>query len=549
MKLFTNLYLALEHAANESEKLYALKDYFAGAQPASAAWATFFLSGKRLATSLKTSRLQAWAQEQAHMPDWLFQECYRSVKDLSETIALILPPPPLLVPATLAEIAELKLKELINVSPEKQRLLVIAAWQNLDHMQRFVFNKLATDSFATGVSSQLLVKALSQHSGADIFAIAQRLAGAFQPSDAFFISLCNQNTQDVEFARTYPFHLAGSLAGAEPGTLLNNSAWYAEWLWPGIRAQLVKRQGIVSIWSRQEELLSERLPELMRPASNLADGIVLDGQVLAWRDADILPLHLLKKRLACLDPAARMMQEIPVIYMAYDLLEENGRDLRAQPIELRLERLQAVLSTSETSGSPALYEQLQLFAPCLTKLSPCLRQSPLLCLDSQSEIIALQAQAAAMKTAGIMLKRKGSPYGTDGQNCNWYKFKPEPIMLQAVLVAAQMPKTRREGLFSDYTFALWHKGELLSFARAQFEIWQKDIIDIDSFVRANTLSRAGPVHNVKAELVFVLACRGLQPSGRYQAGISVNSCRIISWQRDASAVEADCLERARELLS
>lgn len=536
MKLFTDLLFRLDQARGDSGKLAALNDYFSESSAAGSAWAAFLLSGLRLKTQLKNEKLRQWAQEWSGISDWLFDQCYSEVGDVCETIALILPPPPGVCSISLETIAETTFKLLTDADDDEQRKLILHAWHCLDGAQRSVFNKLVTGSFHSPVSFHLVVSALSAMAGLDSAIISQRLQSKWEPSAEFFDRLFAPDTSDLSHSIPYPFCLAHDLANEEqmPGDC---SGWLAEWEWDGIRAQLIKRREQITIWSQQELLLTERLPELVEAASGLADGTVLDGQILAWKDSDLLPSELLQKRINRPKPTAAILAEIPVVFMAFDQLEEDGVDIRQRPIEFRLNRLADVLSSRSRVGT-SRYEQLKLFAPCRTQLDPVLRLSPLLSAQSRIDLETLRARARQMRVEGLLLKQKGSIYTEDPQSASWLKWRREPLKVNAVLASAQAGQGRQSGLFADFTFSLWHDGELLSFARASSDLADAELMEIDTFIRENTLARFGPVRSVKPELVFELACDGIQASQRYKSGINVRRCRVLQWRRDLAPTEA-----------
>jgi DNA ligase 1 len=549
MKEFTNLYLQLDGALDDDEKSAALAGYFSSAAAADAAWALFFLSGRHLKTRVKVKDLRLWAEAYSGIAPWLFEECYQATGDLQETIALILPPPDHFSPLPIAFLVENTLNALDRADDRQKRELVVDAWRKLDQMQRLVFNRLVCNSFHAAVSDRLLCEALSNLTGTDLRLFARRLAGEFTPSAQSFRELCRPDAAALRRICPYAFQKARALTDDEIGQLNDSADWLAEWKWDGLRGQIIKREGTVSIWSAEDQLLNACLPELVRESAALAEGTVLDGEILAWKEAEQLPFHFLQKRLSRKKPASGLLKDIPVVFMAFDLLEENGIDIRNSGLEFRQQRLAGVLSSRSKTGSQAQFEQLQLFAPCRTHLSPGLRLSPVLPIESRQALQKLKEQAEKLKVEGLVFKRRGTAYGAAEPEVIWLAWQRKPVRLNAVLVAAQPGSGRQAGLLDDCTFALWHEGELLSFARARLSLSRAEVMQLDKFSRENTLARWGPLRTVKAELVFELDCPGIQPSNRYKAGIAAHNCRILRWRQDLSAPEADSLEAARGFLN
>jgi DNA ligase-1 len=536
LRRFADLYERLDRTTSTRDKVAALAEYFRSAPPENAAWAVWFLTGRRLKRLLPARRLAEWAMEKAGVPAWLFEESYAGVGDLAETIALLLEgrgdgeageeDVPLSV------WVQDRLLPLRGLPPEVQRERVTAWWAGLGRREAFLLNKLLTGELRVGVSQTLVERALAEVAGVTPALMAHRLAGAWEPGeDAFRALLLSEEhgengENDRGGPRPYPFCLASPLDRA-PAELGPISDWLLEWKWDGIRAQLVRRGGAVHLWSRGEELITERFPELARMAeARLPDGTVLDGEILAWRDGRPLPFSELQKRIGRKKLTERILAEAPVVFLAYDLLEEEGRDLREMPLAERRARLEVRVE----GGRPLL----QLSQP----------------LDAVSWEDAAHERDSARErgTEGLMLKRLTSPYHSGRRRGDWWKWKIDPYQVDAVLVYAQAGHGRRASLMTDYTFAVWSGGELVPFAKAYSGLTDEEILTLDGWIRRHTTQKFGPVRSVEPLQVFEVAFEGIARSPRHRSGIAVRFPRISRWRTDKPPEEADTLESLRALL-
>jgi DNA ligase-1 len=563
MRAFARLFSALDRTPRRSEKVAALADYFRRTPPADAAWALWFLSGQRLKRAVKTTHLRQWVAEAAELPVWLVEECYEHVGDLGETLALLLPPHPRPAPPPLAQLVEQRLLPLAGATAATQRSLLRATWAQLDTPQCFLWHKLITGNFRVGVSRALLVRALAGLAGVEPPVMAHRLLGPWRPTAADFTRLLSGDSPAADPARPYPFHLASPLEGG-PRDLGDVADWQIEWKWDGIRAQLLRRAGDVMLWSRGEEILTPGFPEIAGAARALPDGTVLDGEVLAWRGDGPLPFAQLQRRLNRRQAGLALRRAVPVVFMAYDLVESEGRDRRCRSLgERRLELEQTLAAARDAwasrprpTGEAALL-QPELFpdtgarpAPAPDAVAPDefpLRLSPWLAVTSWDEAAGLHEQSRASGVEGLMLKRRDSAYGAGRQRGAWWKWKVAPFTCDAVLVAAQPGHGRRATLFTDFTFAVWRGAELVPVAKAYSGLTDEEIDAVDAFVRANTTGRFGPVRSVKPELVFELAFEGLAASPRHASGLALRFPRIARWRRDKPVAEADTVETLRAL--
>ncbi len=526
MRAFARLYTELDETTATSRKVEALQRYFTSAPPADAAWAVHFFAGRRPTRLVSSANLRTWAAAEAQVPDWLFEECYQTVGDLAEVIALLLPETAGSTDLPLAHWVEVRLLPLRGQAPDAQRAILLDSWRTLGTRERFVWNKLITGSFRVGASQQLVVRALAEVSGVPEGAIAHRLMGAWEPTAEFFARLIGADVSDTDASRPYPFYLAYPLE-EEPATLGDVTEWLAEWKWDGIRAQLVRREGRTWLWSRGEDLLNGRFPEVESAAAFLPDGTVLDGELLPWRAGAPLPFAQLQRRIGRKTLGPKLLAEVPVSLLAFDLLEHQHADLRLLPLTERRARLAALLPAPP--GERIV-------------LSPDVETS------SWEALRAAREDARARGAEGVMLKRLSSPYGVGRRRGDWWKWKVVPFTVDAVLIYAEPGHGRRAGLFTDYTFGVWDGNRLVPFAKAYSGLTDAEIRRVDAFVRRHTLERFGPVRTVKPELVFELAFEGIQRSPRHKSGIAVRFPRMARWRTDKRPEDADTLDTVRAML-
>ena len=526
MKAFADLYAALDGTTKTGGKIEALGRYFSQTAPADAAWAVYFLSGRKPRQAVPSKRLRLWARELAGVEEWLFDECYHAVGDVAETIALLLPPAAAASDRPLSEWVEQRLLTLRELPEAEQRTAVQAAWAELDARQRFVWNKLITGEFRVGVSQLLVVRALAQVSGLPADVVSHRLMGTWQPTPEFFTGLVAADAGEAEVSRPYPFYLAHPLDG-DPADLGDPGEWQAEWKWDGIRTQVVRRGGRSFVWTRGEELVTDRYPELATLANHLPDGTVLDGEILPWKAGSVLPFADLQKRIGRKTLGKKLLDDVPVVLMAYDLIEGAGVDVRDTPLSLRREQLESLAAAV---------------------LSPALVLSPRIPFDSWDELAAERRLSRERRVEGMMLKRRASPYRVGRVRGDWWKWKVEPYTVDAVLINAQQGHGKRSGLFSDYTFGVWDGGKLVPFAKAYSGLTDAEIRQVDAYVRKNTLEKFGPVRAVKPELVFELGFEGIQASPRHKSGVAVRFPRMLRWRTDKAPADADTLEQVKALL-
>ena len=526
MKRFAALFTVIDQTTRTSEKVAALADYFSRAPDADKLWTIAIFSGRRPKRAVTTTRLRDWAAEAAGIPLWLFEDAYAVVGDLAETIALVLPPAQGASDDDLSHWIKF-LRDLADSDDEARKVAVLSAWDRLDTTERLVFNKLLTGGFRMGVSQKLMTRALAQATGQDEAELAHRLMGDWSPDTTSFTSLIEAEDAAADLSRPYPFCLAYGIE--DLATLGPANDWLAEWKWDGIRAQVIARGGALHIWSRGEELMTDRFPELARLALDLPDGTVLDGELVAWDGTAPLPFAALQKRITRKTVPKKLLAEAPVILLAYDLLEADGADLRATPLSHRRALLDAMLA-----GMPG-------DAP--------VQPSPVIMAEDWDRLSAIRAEARERKAEGLMIKRLSSPYHVGRKRGDWWKWKLDPLTIDAVMIYAQAGHGRRANLFTDFTFAVWQGNELVPFTKAYSGLTDAEFGQITQWVRRNTLQRFGPVRQVTPHHVFEIAFEGIQESPRHKSGIALRFPRMLRWRQDKTVDQADTLDHLKALLA
>ncbi len=599
MQQFAQLYTRLDATTSTNDKLAAMQDYFAATPPEDAAWALYFLAGGKPRQAVRTSQLKALAREAAGIEEWLFDECYQAVGDLAETIAYVVPnAPPQHVemgagsdnisvdntatqdalPVGLAQWMQ-RLSALRGMDEQAQAVLIRNYWRALDAQGRFLMVKLIGGGFRVGVSKLLVTRALAAHAGLDAKVMAQRLMGYLdakqEPSAAKYIAACAEDTSvtghnDVKNTLPYPFFLAHALppehsahTPALQAQLGDIAQWQAEWKYDGIRAQIVKRTidttSQVAIWSRGEELMTERFPEIEAMAQSLPDGTVLDGEILVVKDGQVASFNLLQQRIGRKTLTKKVLADAPVGFMAYDLLELDGQDLRSQPQHARRAALAQLL---------AAHSQWLM--------------SPVVPSTSWDDLAAARTQSRARGVEGLMLKRLDAAYGVGRTKADglWLKWKIDPLSVDCVLIYAQAGHGRRASVYTDYTFAVWNRTphdaaeaqavisaiqarvpappltdgsaaplQLVAFAKAYSGLTDEEFKTVDAVIRKTTLEKFGPVRSVKPSLVFELGFEGINTSPRHKSGIAVRFPRMLRIRFDKPLHQANTLEDLKLLLN
>ena len=565
MKRFAQLFAELDRSTATLAKVDALKRYFASAAPRDAAWAVYFLAGGKPRQVVPNAVLWATACRRAGIDDWLFDACYQAVGDFAETVAHVLPPPGRTSDLGLAEWVEERLLPLRGLSPVEQSDRVAAYWDELDDAGRFLFNKLIGGEFRIGVSKLLVQRALAEGSGVDAKLVAQRMMGytdkGATPSAERFAQLtASAEPGPLDVGQPYPFFLAHSLDFAVEqfeAKLAAPEQWQVEWKYDGIRAQVVKRASRVWIWSRGEELVTERFPEVVAVAQRLADGTVLDGELVAWSEGRVLPFALLQQRIGRKSLTRKVLDDAPVAFIAYDVLEDGGADLRELPQHARRAVLERIVAAH-----------------------PGLVVSPVETRPDWPAYAELRGEARARGVEGFVLKHREARYGTgrrkqdDLAGGTWWKWKIEPFSVDCVLVYAQPGHGRRASVYTDYTFAVWSRTpqgadevqaaldaiaarrapeddalQLVPFAKAYSGLSDEEFKVVDRIIRQTTLEKFGPVRSVRPSLVFELGFEGINRSARHRSGIAVRFPRMLRIRDDKPLHEADTIAELESLLA
>ncbi|GGC65485.1 ATP-dependent DNA ligase [Pedobacter quisquiliarum] len=527
MKRFSELIQQLETSNKTNDKIAALVDYFSNADDRDKPYVIAMFTGKKPKRPVNTALLRSWATELSGIPPWLFQESYSSVGDLSETIALVLPPPEKITDRKLHEWIK-DLAALTGKPDDVKKSFILDAWNSLATPERFIFNKLISGNFRIGVSHKMLVNALAKQSDTDSNKIMHSIMGKWQPEAITYEELIEGAHVNTDNSWPYPFCLAYALE-MQPEELGDVNDWQAEWKWDGIRGQIVKRNGELFIWSRGEELVTDQFPELHFLKDELEDGTVLDGEILSIKDGNVQVFSILQQRLNRKTINKSQLNDAPVGFYIYDLLEHETQDVRGKTMSERRTLLEEIVSKLLTKDVALL--------------------SPVITFNSWAELAEIRQGSREMNSEGIMLKRKDSLYHSGRKRGDWWKWKINPYTVDTVMIYAQKGSGRRANFYTDYTFAVRDGEKLITVAKAYSGLTDKEIKEVDSFVKRNSLEKFGPVRTVKPELVFEIAFEGIAESKRHKAGLALRFPRILRWRKDKEAEEINTLEDLRQLLN
>jgi DNA ligase-1 len=525
LKQFASLVKVLGSSTKTNDKLQSLSDYFASAGDKDKVWVIAIFSGRRPRRSVNSRLLSEWCMEITGLPDWLFGESYSTVGDLAETIALLLPQQNSSIQGEESlhyYIEQLMLLEKATEADKKK--FITASWMNMDRDERFVFNKLITGAFRIGVSQKTMVNALSKTVQLEANTIAHRISGNWDPVTTGFHDLLSADT--VDHSRPYPFYLAYAIEN-EPGDLGEPSEWQAEWKWDGIRGQIIHRHDQLFVWSRGEELMTDKFPEFHILKDHLPNGVVLDGEIMPFADNKALPFSVLQTRIGRKNISKKHLQEAPVAFIAYDLLEYDGMDMREHSLSERRNLLEDIV------------KRVNL---------PVLQPSPIVDFSSWPGLADIRGGARDINSEGIMLKRKNSVYGVGRKKGDWWKWKIDPLVIDAVMIYAQKGSGRRSNLYTDYTFAVRDGDRLVTFTKAYSGLTDAEFAQVDNFVKRNSLEKFGPVRTVKPELVFEIAFEGIAASNRHKSGVALRFPRMNRWRKDKKADEINTLDDLKKML-
>lgn len=527
MRRFTQLIQQLETSNKTNDKIAALVSYFSTADEKDKPYVIAMFTGKKPKRPVPTALIRQWATELSEIPAWLFAESYHSVGDLSETIALVLPPA--------RHTTDRKLHEWINdlaalngKSDDQKKEFILYAWDNLDTQERFIFNKLISGNFRIGVSNKMLVNAISKQSDTDSNKIMHSIMGKWNPGEITYEDLIAGSHVNTDNSWPYPFCLAYALE-AEPASLGGTDEWQAEWKWDGIRGQIVKRNGELFIWSRGEELVTDQFPELHFLREELPDGTVIDGEILSVKDGQVQAFSILQQRLNRKTINKSQLNDAPIGFYIYDLLEFETKDIRTEPLSERRKLLEEIVAEIKTPGVAIL--------------------SPVIQFSNWDQLAEIRQGSRDNNSEGIMLKKLSSFYHSGRKRGDWWKWKINPYTVDTVMIYAQKGSGRRANHFTDYTFAVRDGENLITVAKAYSGLTDKEIKEVDSFVKKNAIEKFGPVRTVKPELVFEIAFEGIAESKRHKAGLALRFPRIARWRKDKVAAEINTLDDLRQLLA
>lgn len=542
MKRFAALIKTLDSTNKTTLKVNALADYFEQANDRDKVWTIAILSHRRPPRPLNTTLLREWASELANIPLWLFEESYHIVGDLAETIALVLPSTQQSTEKSLTQFLE-EMISLKKKSDDAKKSYLYENWKVLDYYERFVFTKLITGGFRIGVSQKLMTRALSKSTEIDEDILAYKLMGNWDPNKITFQELVLEENESDFLSKPYPFYLAYAIEGAVQD-LGDVNDWSAEHKWDGIRSQVILRNNELFVWSRGEELVTDKYPEFQAFVGVVPNGTVIDGEILPYPNEEIGTFNDLQTRIGRKIVSKALLKKVPVILKAYDLLEWEGEDIRQQTFMERrkiLENLFSTISALSNEGENEIGKKIPLFL------------SKRLHFNSWPEVAKERERAREMRSEGLMLKRKDSPYLVGRKKGDWWKWKVDPLTIDAVLTYAMRGHGRRSNLFTDYTFALWQDNEqgekeLVTFAKAYSGLTDAEFRKVDAWIKKNTLERFGPVRSVTPHHVFEIAFEGIALSKRHKSGIATRFPRIVRWRQDKTIQEANNLEDLKAMI-
>lgn len=539
MKQFSALVQILGTSTKTNDKLKALSTYLQEAGNSDKVWVIALFSGRRPKRVINSTRLAEWCCEMTGLPYWLFEESYHTVGDLAETIALLLPETKeenLLHENNLSYYLE-QLIQFEKADESIKKNFIVNCWMQMSKAERFVFNKLLTGGFRIGVSQKMMVNALAKTVKADPSIIAHRISGKWDPSATNFDDLLSEASGNMDHSKPYPFYLAYAIEST-PEDLGEPQEWQAEWKWDGIRGQVIKRNDELFVWSRGEELMTDKFPEYEVLKDALPNGTVLDGEIMPFRKDDvresllhsnvsILPFALLQTRIGRKNVTKKQLQEAPVAFFAYDILEYEGEDIRYKTMSERRTLLEQIVNDIHVTT-------LQL--------------SSVIDFENWDALTQQREQSRSINAEGIMLKRKSSPYQVGRKVGDWWKWKIDALTIDAVMIYAQKGHGRRSNLYTDYTFAVKDGDKLVSFTKAYSGLTDKEFAQVDAFVKRNAIEKFGPVRTVKPELVFEIAFEGIAASNRHKSGVALRFPRIHRWRKDKKADEINTLDDLKKML-
>ena len=540
MREFVALVDRLDKTNRTKEKQQYLLEYFRSAPKEDLIWVVALFTHRRPRGVIKLAYLKQWAMEISGLPEWLFQESYHYVGDLAETLSLLgkvenseqsnlnLLDIKTLGLGSLHSIFQ-RMLEMKKADVEEQKQWVLSVWRELESMERFVFNKFLTGGFRIGVSEQLLFKSIAEVEGLSVLEVQHRLMGNWKPEEVSYRDLVEVGRSGAE-AVPFPFALCYSLEellvdiSEEVGLddrLGKVGEWQVEWKWDGIRAQLVKRGKNIWLWSRGEELINEMFPEVNIWQELLVGDVVLDGELLVWVDGRPASFQQMQRRLGRKRVGKKLLEECPVVFMSYDILELAGEDLRTTSLAERRVLMEDFLAGLDSGG---------------------VLVSPRIEVCSWEEVRQYRSNSATVAAEGLMLKRKDSEYTGGRKRGAWWKWKVAAETVDCVLIYVQRGHGKRASLYTDFTFAVRDGERLVPFAKAYSGLTNAELEEINRWLKNHTRESFGPVRSVDAELVFEVAFEGISRSSRHKSGIAVRFPRIVRWRKDKTVAEIATLD-------
>ena len=551
MRNFAQLIKTLDSTNKTTVKVQALTDYFLKADDADKVWTIAILSHRRPPRPVNTTLLRTWASELANIPLWLFEESYHIVGDLAETIALVIPAADQSSDKSLTDFIQ-EMIALKKKTEEEKRAYLYENWSVLNYYERFVFTKLITGGFRIGVSQKLMTRALAKATQIDEDILAYKLMGNWDPNKITFQQLVLEENESDYLSKPYPFYLAYAIEG-EVSDLGDIQEWSAEHKWDGIRSQVILRNNELFVWSRGEELVTDKYPEFEKFIGVIPNGTVIDGEILPFPKGGIGTFNDLQTRIGRKNVTAALLKKVPVILKAYDILEWEGEDIRQLPFIERREILEHLFKNVTEQNQNAVTERSRSEVTERSRSDVPLHLSKTMYFNSWEEMAEERDRSREMHNEGLMLKRKDSPYLVGRKKGDWWKWKVDPLTIDAVLTYAMRGHGRRSNLFTDYTFALWKDNEvgekeLVTFAKAYSGLTDAEFRKLDAWIKKNTLERFGPVRSVTPHHVFEIAFEGIALSKRHKSGVATRFPRMLRWRKDKNIHEANTLDDLKNLI-
>ena len=523
MKRFARILESLVFTNSRTEKLRLLEAYFRETPDPDRGLGLAAIAGSLETPHVTPTVIRKLVE--SRVDPVLFRLSYDYVGDLAETVSLIWPRHDLAEDLSLSEVVA----RLRGANRKTIERVLSGLLDSLGQSERFALLKLATGGLRVGVSARMVKLALSHYGDQPVDAIEELWFGLEPPYEELFAWLEGRaSTPHVD--RTVLFRPAMLAHSLEPGDIarLDPAAFAAEWKWDGIRVQAVSLGGERRLFTRTGERIDHAFPDIIEAME--WEGVV-DGELLVLRDGAVQPFDQLQKRLGRKAPPAKLLSDSPAHIRAYDLLEVPGQDLRPLSFVERRRRLEHWCN----AGKPRRIDLSEVFP-----------------VGDWHRVERMRADCRVAGYEGIMLKRLDSPYLPVRIKGHWFKWKRDPLTADCVLMYAQRGHGKRSSYYSDYTFGCWEDGEegsrLVPVGKAYSGFTDSELLELDRFVRNNTVERFGPVRAVASELVLEVAFDAVQLSARHKSGIAMRFPRIKRIRWDKPAVEADRVSNLKRLI-